>query len=64
MYVYPPHLVTANNQIVRLKTQRNRLLIELLIETNKRVSIDNNNMYNKPKTMEIMKILRKTYIFT
>ena len=46
MYVCPPHLVTANNQIVRLKTQRNRLSIELLIETNKRVSNDNNNMYN------------------
>ena len=47
MYVCPPHLVTANNRIVRIKTQRNRLSIELLIETNKRVSIDNNNMYNK-----------------
>ena len=48
MYVRPSHLVTANNQIVRIriKLQENRPSIELLIETNKRFSIDNSNMYD------------------
>ena len=42
--MYPSHLVSANKQIVKVKTKRS--LLELLIKTNKHVSIDNNNMHN------------------
>ena len=46
VYVYPSHLVSANTQIVKVKTKKRRPLIELLIKTKKHVSIDNNDMHN------------------
>ena len=46
VYVYPSHLVSANTQILKVKTKKRRPLIELLIKTKKHVSIDNNDMHN------------------